>query len=391
MKKVLICNDGIGSPNKGDQAILTAMLDDFRRINPRLQLELFPFSGLRNLKKFFNFLVQIRKSDLFVLGGGHPFQDQTSQAFLLFGLFLILIARFFNKGVLCYAVGAGPITGRLGKKITGSILNRVNVITARDPVSKQILVDRGIREDKIVVTADAAFTLKTVSNKRIKRILQEEGIEKDKRPLIAFCLRRWFCFQSGFWPLQFRTGKAKRALGYNCDVKAAVMVLQNFCRYLIEKYHARIVFIPMRKSQHEMDFGQDDDRFSLEIMHLLDENQNAVLLKGEYSPAELKGIFSTMDLVVSSRLHPLIMSVCEAVPVLGIPFTRSKGEGFFSQIGRPADYVYIDKLDLKILISIFERIWHDTKHVRLLLKNRSEILRTEAGENIKILKMLLGR
>jgi len=389
MKRLIVCNDGLGSPNKGDQAILQAMLDDFNEFIPQVSVEVIPYSGIRTIKKFFRILSRIRKSDLFVLGGGHPFQDQTSQVFLFFGLLLILLARLMRKKVACYAVGAGPIDSPWGKKLTGWILNKASLISVREQVSKAILIDTGVKEKNIVVTADAAFSLQSIKANQAKTLLNSEGIEK-RGPQIGFCLRRWFCFQPGFWPQQYRRGRKKKAIEPGRESVAAKAILKEFCNHLIEQYQATIVFIPMRKSETGKDFGQDDDLYSREIMEMVEKKQHISLLKGDYSPVELKGIFSIMDMVISVRMHPLILAASSGVPVMGIPFSRSKGEGFFNLIDQPGHFVYIDEMDLTTLIRIFDSVWSRRSEIRVDLTEKSGFLKQKARENIQMIRSMLG-
>jgi polysaccharide pyruvyl transferase WcaK-like protein len=387
MKRLVISNDGLGSANKGDQAILNAMLADFAISIPHVAVAAFPYSRLRNPRKFISFLIQLGKADLFILGGGHPLQDQTSRAFLFFGLLLILVARIMGKKVLCYAVGAGPIDSRTGKVLAGWILDKANLVSVRDPVSRDILLGLGVKGEKIVLTADAAFTLESVAADQVKNILQAEGIQRRGNPLIALCLRRWFCFQPAFWPHSSRRGKP--AGNESEKAKAVKEILKNFCDHLIKKYDASIVFVPMRKSASGRDFGQDDDRYSLEVMAQIENKRRVTLLQGDYSPGELKGILAAMDLVVSVRLHPLILAASSGVPIMGIPFTPSKGEGFFAHMGLHADYIYIDEMDLNSLMAMFERIWSRRKQTGIDLKSRSASLGEKARENIRLVRMLL--
>ena len=387
MKRLVICNDGLGSANKGDQAILAAMLDDFAVAIPQVAVAACPYSGLRRPREFISFLARLRKADAFILGGGHPFQDQTSQAFLFFGLLLILIARVMGKKVMCYAVGAGPISSKAGKILSGWLINQADLVSVRDPVSREILLELGVKGEKVVVTADAAFTLGSVPAERADEILCAEGVRRGASPLIALCLRRWFCFRSAFWPQAGRGGG--RAGGESEKAKAVKAMFKEFCDYLVRKYDADIVLVPMRRSATGADPGQDDDRYSREVMEMVEKKQKVTLLRGDYTPRELKGILAAMDLVVSVRLHPLILAASSGVPVMGIPFTRSKGEGFFGHLGLDADYIYIDEIDLHSLAEMFDRAWARRKSTGMELKRRAALLEEKARENVRLLLELM--
>ena len=51
MKRIVLCNDGVDSANKGDQAILRAMLPALRERFPDARIEVFSYSGTRSPRR----------------------------------------------------------------------------------------------------------------------------------------------------------------------------------------------------------------------------------------------------------------------------------------------------------------------------------------------------
>lgn len=386
MKKILICNDGLGSSNKGDQAILDSMTDDIFSQIPGVKLDMFPYSGMRTVGQLSGFIRSLRTSDLFVLGGGHPFQDLTSQTFLFFGLFLILVAKLFGKKVICYAVGAGPIDTRAGKFLVRLILNKADSILVRDEVSKTILTEIGVGKERILVTADAAFTLLPAGPDETGEILAAEGIMHNGGSLIAVCVRRWFHFRHSFFPEEYRTGRRKESVE-SVRVKE---IIADFIDYITEKYGMRTVLVPMRKASRENDYGQDDDAYSSEILDMVRHRRDVFLLKGDYSPRQLKGIFGRTDAVVSIRMHPLVLAASCGVPVIGIAHTASKGKGFFDLIDQPDNFISIEQMSLERLVCLFDSVWSDRERIRKDLEKRMNYIREKASLNIHIVKSFLG-
>ena len=99
----------------------------------------------------------MRSCNLFI-SGGSLLQDITSTRSLLYYLALMKIALIFNKPVMVYANGIGPINRKLNKILTRSILNRVDYITLRDQDSKLFLDQLKVR-NKIYLLLPTQYLL----------------------------------------------------------------------------------------------------------------------------------------------------------------------------------------------------------------------------------------
>ena len=130
-KRKIIILVSYGHTNLGDDAILISMLTALKDIIPDAQITVFckNFKGIEekfgvktiNPWRWLDFLKVIKahsKADLFILGGGGLLQDKTSIFNLLFWCVHVILAKIFNKPVMCYAVGAGPIDSKFGKILT---------------------------------------------------------------------------------------------------------------------------------------------------------------------------------------------------------------------------------------------------------------------------------
>lgn len=382
MIRMVICNDGVDSPNKGDEAILRAMLHDLPGAGSGVHISCFSYSGGRRLKNRLGLLWAVARADLFVLGGGHPFQDLTSQIFLLFGLVLIAWAKLTRTRVVCYAVGVGPIQTRWGRSLTRRILNRTDDILVRDPTSRDILASLGVRPNKMTLTADAAFTLPQAPAERVEEILRAEGVLPSAEPLVAVCPRRWFLFRHRLLPAEYYPRREREVEDTGRVTRALVGALDS----IVEHHGVRPVFVPSRKSLLPgRDFGQDDDLYSQEIVDAMRHGERAIVLRGDYSPEELKGILCRTDLVISIRMHPAIFATECAVPVVAIPFTRAKGEGLFSLLGLDS-YVYIEDVEADTLEKLFDKTWSRREDIRTHLREVRRDLARQAGRNVEVVR-----
>lgn len=382
MKRIVLCNDGVDSSNKGDQAILRSMLPILEDRYPGVSIRVFSYSGTRSPMKVLRLVRALSRCDVFILGGGHPFQDLTSQAFLLFGLFLIGIAGGLRKKVFCLGVGAGPVASFPGRILTGPMINRADGIGVRDRASRDLLKKLGVREDKMRITADLAFTLPSAGRDRALEILKAEGIPRDGSPAVGISLRRWFYFRHRFFPRsRGRFSREERRRMADAD-----RILVRFCNSLTRDPGARLVFVPMRKAGAAGDYGQDDDRYSREIRAKLENPGRAFVIRGDYPPEDLKALLGTMDAVVAMRMHALILAASSGVPVLGLSITPAKGEGLFEVLGLPWGFLPVERIDFTALRDQFSMLWRRRAEIGDFFRGSREIWERRALSNFDILE-----
>src|SRR5258708_30116020 len=139
-------------------------------------------------------LETVRQTDLVIIGGGGIFHDYwgfNPNAFLTdnhwgisFYTAPAILGSLYNKPVMLYAVGIGPLLSEQGKKFTKAACDASAVITVRDEPSKQLLESLGIDPARISVTADPAFAFNTT-----KQDVHLPPISS--KPLIGVALRNW--------------------------------------------------------------------------------------------------------------------------------------------------------------------------------------------------------
>ena len=375
----MICNDGEGSPNKGDQAILIAMKAALARQG--LEIHTFPHSEMRRVSQWWQFFRSLIKARLFILGGGHLLQDLTSQVFLISSLMKILLAKILGRSVMLYAVGAGPIGSLVGRFLASRILNLVNLITVRDQESARFLRQIGVNKPGIYVTADPAFALKPASAERVRDILRKEDIEDKEGPLVLIAPRRWFHYHHGFLPMRYGLfGNLRLSYGGQ-DYERLITALAQLADYIVSEMGAKVIFLPMRIEGRWGEPGQDDDNVCREIKALMKNKKRARMIKGDYSPQEIMGIIGQMDMVVSVRMHPIIFAAVCGVPFVGLSVYKYKGKEFFHMIGAADRYVYIQEASAETLISSVKRTWAARDEISKSLKTKVQSLRKRAVSN----------
>jgi polysaccharide pyruvyl transferase WcaK-like protein len=385
-ERILILNDGLG-PNKGDQAILRAMLNTLKPYFPRADISVLRYSWrLRDLGRDFH---AIRRSDLLILGGGQALQDQTSPAFPVMVLSKIGFARMLRKRVMGYALGVGPLKTRVARGMVRGIVNQFEMITVREPASKRCLEELGVNKPPITVTADAAFLLEPAASERAKEILRREGMTQGARLLVAIAPRRWFHYHHSLIPVRYKA-RLRGALKGEESFAGLKRILAGVADWLIAQENASILFVPMRRSSGRFDPGQDDDRVASEIMELMRGRESVRILSGDYPPEEMKGLLGQMDLIIGMRMHALILGGSMGIPVIGIGITE-KFAPLFEMMGQGSYLIDVQDLGERVLREKIMAALLNKEVVRQDLQSRAETLRARARVNNDLVLMALDR
>ena len=137
----------------------------------------------------------MRRTRLYINGGGSLVQDVTSHRSLWFYLFTISAAKRLGNRVMMYGCGIGPIHSPSNRKRASRVLqSSVDAITLRDTHSKAELEDMGVTRPKIILSADPTVILPAAPPQVVDGILESEGLSPDGR-YIGFTLRPWPGFE----------------------------------------------------------------------------------------------------------------------------------------------------------------------------------------------------
>ncbi len=391
--------------NLGERAIFAQMLREIRKYSPNVKISVLssspsytreryevdpvPLGGIRGV---INSLKTIMKCDILIVGGGELIQDKSSLVMVPYILIRPLIAKLFRKKVVAYAVGIGEddeITN-FGKSLARRIMNHFDLITVRDTKSKEMLFKLGITKPKIFEAADAANTLPMSSRKRTKEILEIEGITNLKKPIVAFSMRSVFHRTHSLLPFSYKKKLGLLPKEYFKEITDFKEKIAKAADFIIEKYNANIIFVPSYKGEK---LSARDDEFSKEIIELIKNKDQAVLIKNDYAPEEIKGLFSVAEIIIAVPLHSLILGGSANVPLIDINYA-SKGRAYMEQIGQQKYILHVenpsDDLDLEVLINLIEEIWKNRQNIRKILEERNKIVFEKAQKSAKLLAKIIN-
>ncbi|MCL1828536.1 MAG: polysaccharide pyruvyl transferase CsaB [Oscillospiraceae bacterium] len=360
---VLICG-AYGHGNAGDEAILEAVVMQMREIDADMPVTVLSRRPEETKKRygvdslhtfdFIGFYGKMRKTELYINGGGSLIQDITSRRSLWYYLFTILLAKKTGNRVIMYGCGIGPVIRGYNKRLAGRIINdNVDVITLREPKSLEELSAFGVSEPEIILTSDPAMSLSAAEETKVRDEFLKYGMDPDGK-YICFALRRWPGFKD----------KAR------CFTDAA--------NHAYEKYGLTPVFISInhRNDGEAADAAAGGLRIPCHILR-------------DPMPAGITiGMMKRMTAVISMRLHGLIFAAVAGVPLVGISYDP-KINSFADYMGQ-MPVADLEKLESEKLRELTDFAIGQGASKEILLQNAGRLAEIER-RNADCVRKLLSR
>jgi polysaccharide pyruvyl transferase CsaB len=356
-----------GGLNLGDEAILHSIIAQLRRDLP---VELTVFSrdpedtkrrhGVERavpVRKMSRVEVtpEVERLDLLIVGGGGILFDAEARIYLREAQ----IAKEKGVPVMLYAIGAGPLSHAGAQTVVREVLDQVDVVTVRERAAQQVLEEAGVHRE-ITVTADPALLLKPEPLPR--GVLRGEGLE-GRRRLIGMSVRE--------------PGVAAPDI----DPKEYHALLANAADFMVDRYDADIVFVPMERSVL-------DSQHSHAVIALMLRAQRATVLKGEYTSGQLLSLMSKFSFVLGMRLHFLIFAALRGVPFVALPYA-GKVTGLLEDLKVPTPPYKL--VNPGRLIAHLDDAWDRRRQMKLNLAKAVAPLQKRAQETHRILLELVTK
>ncbi len=324
-----------GFRNVGDDALLQIIIESIKNIRPDTKITVLSAKPKETRKRYlvnsihrynpFSLITNLRHAKLFISGGGSLLQDVTSTKSLLYYTTLIKFAHRFNKKIMIWANGFGPVSKAKNLKHALDALKCADVVTLREPSSAE-LIEKIAPDVKVEVTADPAFCIEGAEERWVKKLCQRYGIDTERK-YFAISLRDW-----------------QESSPTLADDIAFV------CQKLTDNHGLTPVFVAMQNSR--------DLEISEEIKAKLNCEAPIVV---DATAKELVTLMDRMTFVIGMRLHFLIFAASAKTPAVGISYDP--------KIDSLLDYI---GLDSSIKVSGFDREELFSK-CEYLIKNKETI------------------
>jgi len=315
------------------------------------------------------------ESDAVINTGGDNLTEDYGTLSLAFNLNYLLIGLILKKPVVVYAESIGPFKGTISRLMANFVLNRVDLITIREEISKENLNKINVNKPHICITADSAFLLKAVNATRLTELLTKENITENNRPLVGISISK-IISRYGF--SDFEKPEEK----YN----QYVSVMARTIEYITENLGATVVIVP-----HVIDPRRNDDRWVADdVCKLISNKSKVISIKEDYTPEELKGIIGHCDLFIGARMHATIASTSMMVPTIGIAYSH-KIYGIVGEMLGQKEYILdVKELTYESLISRIDDVWKNREKIKKELEIKVPQVKERAMLNGKLVKELLS-
>jgi polysaccharide pyruvyl transferase WcaK-like protein len=114
-----------------------------------------------------------------------------------------------------------------------------------------------------------------------------------------------------------------------------------------------------------------------------------ILIDEDFSPEVIKSIISTMDIFISTRLHPTIFSVSQAVPTMAL-HSQNKVRDFMVRCNLSEYFFSIENTNVKTWVNtaiyLLEKRHEVSNRIRAILPALSKA----AGENMAIIETCIN-
>ena len=345
-----------GFKNSGDDALLLAITNDLKRniespnivvlsSNPKETMQRYRVKAVNRLNPI-KIVKHMKKAGMLISGGGTLIQDSTSTQSLIYYLTVIRSAVKHGVKVMLYSNGIGPLNGKTNVHRSKKTLDKVDLITLRDPAALNALREIGVTRPQTVVTADPVFGMAKADRAGGREILRRFGVPDDGGRVLGVSVRRARDTDSGF----------ETAIARACD-------------YAAERYGCHTVFIPMQPTR--------DEGISRSIMSKM--KTKASLVNTRLDVNDMISVVAAADLCLGVRLHSLIYATCGNVPLIGLAYDP-KIRSFMDYAGQEL-CLGIEDMSDEAIKGMIDQCFDNYDKIKERLAESYELLKSKAEMN----------
>lgn len=360
-------------------AIITAI--DILKISVWSLFKYIFHSNLKFILKSSVMLNELDKADLVIDFSGDLYGDNAGFNNFLEDNAEILFAKVLGKPVVMFVGSPGPFRSTWRKRLAKFVFNKVDLITNREPLSTELLVDLGVNQKHMKTTACPAFLFE--KRKEAQSILEKEKIiSENEKPLVGIILCGWNMPK----PPHYKIPRDEE------ELEPFVQLV----KHLIENLKVRVLLMSHQNRTDEsgnLIQGNDHKIFSqlYEMLEIENYGDDLFTLKGLYDAATSKTIIGYCDMLVSGRIHGTVAGLSQRIPTVIIDYGHEpkahKLRGFARLVGIES-YV-CNPHDSQDMIEKVSSAWENKDKNRDYLNKKIPEIEELAKSNFKLLHQLV--
>lgn len=314
---------GYGVGNIGDEAILSGMLQELKDNIVVVSHTPDETMRLHNVDAIppdpTKLLKAMLLSNKIRIGGGGIFSKYMGPYARKIPYFAIL-CKLFGKKVYWDSIGIYSSIPRSVLKPLKLALKLSESITVRDHASLRFLSDElGVNASLV---SDYAMRIRPSSTEQVNKILEEYGIDLEKRKI-------------GIAP--------RYTQDYNQQLQQAY---KGFIEGISDK-NTVVVLIPFCK--HKYEAVDKDHLLAHDLKNSVNTQGNVVIIDQNRNPHDILGIVGAMDFFVATRFHSLIFSYRMGIEFICLQYAE-KCKSFLEEIGLEHRGVELSEVNVRDLL-----------------------------------------
>ncbi|MDO8550568.1 MAG: polysaccharide pyruvyl transferase family protein, partial [Ignavibacteria bacterium] len=308
-------------------------------------------------------ILALYKTDIFIFEGG-PFYEQMQQVLVCWGL--LSISKLFNKPVIAYAATVFYFRTWWGRAIYRNIFNRMDAVTVRESIGKEILNDLNIKNE-VELFADPRFILFPLNQDYINEILKKENVDISK-PYVCITTR----FMHDKIPKW-----VKKSHHYNEKiVQDSNRCISKIIAYLSEL--KQVVLIPMHPKYEE------DQQMANILRKNMQDPSKLILLSKRYRALEILGIINYAEMILASRVGSAVFSAVTKTPIIAVSY-EPRMIDHMKRCGL-GNYVFDwRKLNYEELKNSIDEILQKKENIKGILEANAETFKEQAKLNSEVI------
>ena len=303
---------------------------------------------------------RVRDADLVVDLSGDMLTESSGPHVAYSHFIPILRALVLGRPYYLCAQSIGPFS--LTRPLATFLLKRARAITAREAITRDYVLNLGVRPENLEQTADLAFLLQPSDAAHAASILEGEGVARASRPVLGISV-------SHLMETQFRKRNGNR------DYRSLMaLALRQFAR----ETGAMILFVSHVTGPSP---AKNDRVISASIRDMLGSDIPAFVLAGDYRPETLKSIIAACDIFCGARMHANIAALSSFVPTVAIAYSH-KTTGIMADCGVSELVAPIESVDVDSLVKMLRTAFSDRDALSQRLRERIPAIRSLAVRNV---------
>ncbi len=276
---------------------------------------------------------------------------------------LLPYAKKAGKILGCYNIGAGPVTTPQGRNMLRDIGNMMDFITVRDQDSIDLLREVGVTNPNMLLTADAAISVKAASDERIDKIMSTFALPTGEE-ILGINVNSYLNTWAG-------TGQAALTPDSFADVYAQGLVKA------LETIKAPVLFVC---TQHS------DIAITSKVMERLPNNIKCALFTNvEYGHHDIKGVLGRLSMLCAMRLHANILASSAYTPTIALAFQK-KVTSYYKRLGLEDCVMSFNDFSAERLTQHLLTGWSNRSRIRQALVQHIPYLMEEADKAAEVVK-----